>query len=132
MVGAWLRIRKFKLLPISLHNVDLFTGSETIVLVFPVLKDRMVAAMRAFPFPGVRCSSPRTTPRSPSYWIHCPRLRFVATIAMVEIGVRESRRLVKRRLKEQFFSKREVPKFLRMVTASKVLLELNLFPVISG
>jgi hypothetical protein len=51
---------------------------------------------------------------------------------MVEIGVRESRRLVKRRLKEQFFSKREVPKFLRMVTASKVLLELNLFPVISG
>ena len=29
MVGSWLRIRKFKLLPVSLDNVDLFTGSET-------------------------------------------------------------------------------------------------------
>lgn len=52
------------------------------VLVLPVLKDRIVAAMRALPFPGVRCSRPRTIPRSPSYLMHCPRLRFVATVAI--------------------------------------------------
>jgi len=55
--------------------------AKRMVFLFPELKERMVAAMRALPLPGVRCSMPRTTPVSPSYLMHWPFLRLVATIA---------------------------------------------------
>ena len=56
--------------------------AKRIVFLLPELNERMVAAMSALPFPGVRCSMPSTTPMSPSYLMHWPLFSLVATIAI--------------------------------------------------
>ena len=57
------------------------------VLVLPDWKERIVAAIRALPLPGVRWSRLRTIPVSPSYLIHWPRLTLVATIDAIGLSV---------------------------------------------
>ena len=62
MVGAWLRIRKFKLLPVSLHNVDLFTGSETDRFGFSGLKRSNGGRNEGVSFSGGAVLEPENDP----------------------------------------------------------------------